>query len=413
MKIIVDAGHGGKDTGAIAYGMFEKDLNLAFAGKLADALEKIGYDVDRSLIIDQYHDLDTLSNLIRISGAHLCISCHNNSSNGKARGMEVIHSIHTDGGLADSILKEQAKLGIPVRSSYSRQSTQYSNSDYYAIIRQTYPDVETIIIEFGFIDNPDDYNILVTDSWQKKIVNSVANGVFNYYPISKPIKTPILGTSIATEYQMKQALITNNPTFDTNIVTNYYSISKLYGVRADLAFSQCILETNWLRFTGIVNKNQNNFAGLGAVSNNKSGESFPTMAAGVEAHIQHLYAYATTADFPIQREIVDTRFKLVSRGSAPNFEDLNGKWAVPGVGYGEAIVGIGKSIIDNYPDKAPSSDSGSTNPSQKHWATDCNNELLSAGILNTDHSNTLDQPASEGMVICIANRLRKEYLDKI
>ena len=62
------------------------------------------------------------------------------------------------------------------------------------------------------------------------------------------------------------------------------------------------------------------------------------MADGVEAHIQHLYAYATTADLPEGCELVDPRFKYVKRGIAPLWKDLNGRWAVPGDGYGESII---------------------------------------------------------------------------
>jgi hypothetical protein len=65
---------------------------------------------------------------------------------------------------------------------------------------------------------------------------------------------------------------------------------------------------------------------------------------GVRAQVQHLKAYASTE--PLKQECVDPRFKLVTRGVAPSWEDLNGRWAVPGNGYGESIVDIHRRILE-------------------------------------------------------------------
>lgn len=414
MKIIIDSGHGGHDPGAVAFGKSEKDLNLVFAKLLASKLEQQNLNVDKSLIIDKYHSPEELTGLIKQSGASLCISCHNNAYNGAVRGFEIIHSIHTEGDLAQSILDEVKKTGFPVRKAYSRKSTSTANSgqDYYYIIRLTYPQVETLIIEFGFMDNTEDFKMLTDPAWQDKLTNAAATAIRKYYPAETDIKTQINGKSILTPSQLKKALKDANPDANSAIADTYYTIAQIYGIKADLAFLQSMHETNWLKFTGAVKKEQNNFAGLGA-ANGKSGESFPSVEAGVEAHIQHLYAYSTLEALPAGRTLYDTRFHLVKRGSAPNWEDLNGKWAVPGVGYGEQIVELQKTIFNKYPPEAeepPSSGGESPEPSPVHWAKPCNDELMEAGLLYNDHSNTLDQPASEGMVICLINRLRKEFL---
>ena len=106
---------------------------------------------------------------------------------------------------------------------------------------------------------------------------------------------------------------------------------------------------------------QNNFCGLGASGFENTGEealngvdpdravyipglhglTFMTVADGVEAHIQHLYAYAADEELPDGCELVDPRFQYVKRGAAETWTDLNGRWAIPGDGYGE-------SIIDDY-----------------------------------------------------------------
>ena len=54
--------------------------------------------------------------------------------------------------------------------------------------------------------------------------------------------------------------------------------------------------------------------------------------------MQHLYSYATDEDLPNGVEKVDPRFNHYSRGVAKYWSDLNGRWAVPGDGYGESII---------------------------------------------------------------------------
>ena len=106
-------------------------------------------------------------------------------------------------------------------------------------------------------------------------------------------------------------------------------------------------ETDYLRFTGIVNREQNNFGGLGATGEDNPGVSFDTPEEGVLAHIQHLYAYASTETLPNDYPLIDPRFYLVTRGSASTWTELNGKWAVPGDTYVQSILDLYKKMV-NY-----------------------------------------------------------------
>jgi len=138
----------------------------------------------------------------------------------------------------------------------------------------------------------------------------------------------------------------------------YIKIGAAYGVRGDLAFCQAAKETGYWQFTGSVQPWQNNYCGLWATGSPLSGlEScngadknlvcfaagvhgaiFATRAAGVEAHIQHLYAYANNKSLPAGKVLIDPRFSLVSRGIAPTWQGLNARWAVPGTTYGQSII---------------------------------------------------------------------------
>lgn len=189
-----------------------------------------------------------------------------------------------------------------------------------------------------------------------------------YYSLS------IQGESIATAEQLEaylyekeddvHALMENRyPEYDfigypEGIAELYIEIGKKYNIRGDLAFAQAMKETGYFQFYGIVRNGQNNFCGLGATGTENTGEellngvdssravyipgmhgiTFATVADGVEAHIQHLYAYATTDALPDGCELLDPRFKYIKRGIAPLWIDLNGRWAVPGNGYGESII---------------------------------------------------------------------------
>lgn len=419
MKVILDPGHGGRESGAVAFGETEKSLNLVFSSLLSAKLEQEKFDVDRSLIQDVYLDSTQLTDLIKKSGASLCISCHLNASNGTARGFEAIHSIHEDGQLANLMLEEVRKTGFPVRRAFSRESTSRKGQDYYYVIRLTYPQVETVIVEFGFMDNPEDFKLLTDILWQERLTTAVAAAVRKYLWDGNDAKTQILGKPILTAGQIQKALLDVDASTPDGIVEAYYRIAPIYSIKADLAFLQAVYETNWFRFTGVDKIGQHNYAGLGAIGAGIPGVSFPTMEVGVEAHLQHLYAYASTSELPAGQQLYDTRFSLVKRGSAQYWEDLDGKWAVPGIGYGAKILRLQKQVMEKYPPEesnvsaqkespAPSVSATPQPAPTPHWAKPDNDELLAAGILYDDHSHTLDQYATEGLVISLVNRLRKE-----
>lgn len=146
--------------------------------------------------------------------------------------------------------------------------------------------------------------------------------------------------------------------YPENIAELYIEIGKKYNIRGDLAFAQAVKETGFFQFYGIVQPDQNNFCGLGATGVVNDGDelqngvnperavylpgvhgiTFGTVADGVEAHIQHLYAYASADELPDGCELVDPRFKYINRGIAPLWTGLNGRWTVPGNGYGESII---------------------------------------------------------------------------
>jgi len=158
---------------------------------------------------------------------------------------------------------------------------------------------------------------------------------------------PIMGESYLTVNQLVRFVKAQNPKFDGNIAAAFIEKCKKYGIRGDVAFCQSILETGWFKYVGsAVTEDQHNYAGLGVTSNGVKGLSFGSVSAGVEAQLQHLYAYATKADLPEGTTLLDPRFKLVARGSAPRWVDLNQKWS-SSIEYGQKILAIYKQACNS------------------------------------------------------------------
>ena len=162
-----------------------------------------------------------------------------------------------------------------------------------------------------------------------------------------PAKTSIMGDTEASVERMYQFVRAHNPHFDRDIAETFYRIGARYGIRADIALCQAILETGWFRFSDgtAVDGHQFNYCGLGVLSTGMEGCCFTSMEAGVTAQFQHLYAYATNKPLPHGETLVDPRFDQVQRGVAPHWEKLNGRWAA-NKHYSKRILELYHRMLD-------------------------------------------------------------------
>lgn len=174
--------------------------------------------------------------------------------------------------------------------------------------------------------------------------------------------TKILGKAVATADQMAAYLlsINKNPKIDIPVrdfCQLFLTEAAKEGVRGDALFAQSCKETGHFKYGGTVTPDQNNYAGLGTVNASTKGAYFPDEATGILAQAQHAKGYATRE--PLSRPCVDPRYKLLVQygkaGTAQNWEDLGGKWAVPGfdtkryasiLGANHARDSYGYHIID-------------------------------------------------------------------
>lgn len=140
----------------------------------------------------------------------------------------------------------------------------------------------------------------------------------------------IMGSGLMSRENLVSYFLQNNAEADPALVSElarrYMDECAIEGVNSDIAFIQMCLETGFLRFQGLVSEDMNNFCGLGAIDASQPGLSFPDIATGVRAHVQHLKAYGSTE--PLVQEQVDPRFHYVTpRGKAPDILSLAGTWA--------------------------------------------------------------------------------------
>lgn len=182
-------------------------------------------------------------------------------------------------------------------------------------------------------------------------------------------KTPIMGASQTSVAQMVRYYNSKSSGYDTFTGENkkyngslakggaktieqfaqiVYEEAQAEGVRAEVVFAQCMLETGFLKYGGDVLPNQYNFAGIGATGA-VHGASFENVRVGVRAHVQHLKAYASLDG--LTQQCVDPRFNLVARGCAQYVEWLGMKENPKGYGwasaknYGPNIVSMMNSIL--------------------------------------------------------------------
>lgn len=169
------------------------------------------------------------------------------------------------------------------------------------------------------------------------------------YDLDYPEKTLIVDRTITrTNKDCVKAIkkiLENNKDFDIEIAKSFFKLAPIYGIDPLMAISQSILETGWFKYQGsAVKPEHHNYCGLGVTSNGIEGGKFDTIDDGVTAQYQHLYAYGTKDALDPNEKIIDPRFKYVTRGIAPYWQNLAGRWAVPG--YDKNVYSTPKAAMD-------------------------------------------------------------------
>lgn len=189
--IVVDAGHGGEDGGAVASdGTSEADINLKIALKLQALLEQSGasvvltrsdenaiYDLNKKTLRDKKNS--DIKNRVKIgnnSSAEIFVSIHlNKIAQSQYDGWQTFFKEGSEDGkkLATCI---QNNLNEAIQRENKRVPLKISN---IYIIKHV--EIPTSIVECGFLSNPEEEKILKTDEYQNKLAWGIYNGIMDYF----------------------------------------------------------------------------------------------------------------------------------------------------------------------------------------------------------------------------------------
>lgn len=213
--IVIDAGHGGKDPGSLGANVFEKDVTLAAAKALKERLERTGrYQVVLTRETDTFIPLEGRVQIARRADADLFISLHADSGPDTSTRGASVYTVSDKGservGLVldkddwlmkanmpgrdravSQILLDLSQRATKNRSAAFAQLLLANVSQETTLLRRSHrdagfivllaPDVPAVLLEMGFITNPDDEAFLTTKSSRARLVGAVADSIESYF----------------------------------------------------------------------------------------------------------------------------------------------------------------------------------------------------------------------------------------
>jgi len=189
LKILIDAGHGGSETGAVANGYLEKNLNLQVALLLEQELKRCGFETLMTRRNDINMSLSERGQMAINNNCNALISIHFNSFNGTAKGCEIIYSFlkgqtrDSSQWIANCMIDEVVQLGLYRRGVWTKESSSYPGHNYYGVLRSAEP-VAGVIAEGLFLDNAEDVKFLKQPDFLKKLAIAYAKGICKAYGIA-------------------------------------------------------------------------------------------------------------------------------------------------------------------------------------------------------------------------------------
>ena len=196
--VIIDAGHGGMDGGAVAGdGTLEKTLNLSIAQKLNDLLQCAGVRTVLTRKDDNsIHDADAVSvRQQKVSDIHnrlqimeqtenaVFVSIHQNHfSVSKYHGAQVFYSANDP---QSAILAEQIRQSLTAHlQPNNTRETKKSGTEIYLLYHAMRP---AVMVECGFLSNAEETQKLKTEDYQTKLALSVADGILNFFSSTEEV----------------------------------------------------------------------------------------------------------------------------------------------------------------------------------------------------------------------------------
>ncbi len=189
--VIIDAGHGAPDGGAVgSTGVLEKDLNLAVAQALQRFFESNGtnvlltrsddngiYDVSGSIKNKKVSDIKNREELINESNADLFISIHMNKfEQSQYRGAQVFYD---DDSESNKILAEAIQQSLKDILKDGNNRVAKATGDGIFVIKDN--TVPSALIECGFLSNSEEAKALLTPEYQKSVAEGIYTGILKFF----------------------------------------------------------------------------------------------------------------------------------------------------------------------------------------------------------------------------------------
>lgn len=432
IRICLDAGHTGSsyNQSPVVKSYYESRMVWALHLKLKARLELRGFEVFTTRpSIDT--SMDVYARGAAAKGCDVFLSLHSNACDVENVDYPVVYRAYDDRNDADTLALALARMigQLMGTRQAGRTATRRNGSggEYYGVMRgaRAVGVPLYLLLEHSFHTNTAATKWLLSEANLDKLAEAEAELLGSYFKMITTTEdlTGIMGTAQATAQQMALYCRSQNtkpqlPGCSVEELAQMFLEEGLAeGVRGDVAWAQSLHETGLFKFGGIVQPNQNNYAGIGALNGNAPGQAatFPDPRTGVRAQIQHLKAYASTE--PLQNACVDPRFSLVERGTAPWVEWLgaadnpSGKgWAMPGKGYGVSVVKLLGAVMAQEtppsPAEPPEPDPLAQFP---EWQREGLTQLVEAGIINSPDvwAARYGTPITVGEIFGILSRMCK------
>ena len=189
--IVIDAGHGGEDGGAVSSdGVPEKEINLTIAQDADALLTFFGFDTEMTRNDDgdlstegdntkqrKNSDMKKRLEIFNASDDNTIISIHQNKfSDTKSHGTQVFYSPNNENSsrLAETI-QNSLTNNLDINN---KRKVKSSGSEIFLLKRTTIP---ACLIECGFISNPTEEQLLLNSDYQNKITEAISSALINYY----------------------------------------------------------------------------------------------------------------------------------------------------------------------------------------------------------------------------------------
>lgn len=177
LKIVIDAGHGGYDAGAIHSGVEEKNITLAISKMLEEALASSQIKVVQTRKDDRFVSLEERVNMTVNAKPDLFVSVHCNAmqANTSIQGVESYYFTPQSHELANVLHKHMIKR--------TKAQNRYVRKARFVVIRETA--IPSALIEIGFLSNPTEREKLNSKDYQKTVAVALAEGIIDYLNVQK------------------------------------------------------------------------------------------------------------------------------------------------------------------------------------------------------------------------------------